>query len=139
MFECLRCFYIPWMYQKLQIGTNYDCSNTRRWWGKWRNFRIFSKKPVIYTKLLLFLKKYENFSISLIIGVCLNNHNLFQFEAFGTSKVCRSISNTQTFHFFRIFLVCLFLINIRDFKPKKAFFGQIQGKNGGKQTKSKKI
>ena len=34
IFECLRCFYIPWLYQKLQIGANYDCSNTRRWWGK---------------------------------------------------------------------------------------------------------
>ena len=69
--------------------------------GNWRNFRIFSKKAVIYTKLLLFLKKYENFSISRIIGVCLNNHNLLQFEAFGTAKVCRSISNTQTINFFR--------------------------------------
>ena len=61
MFECLRCFYIPWLYLKLQIGTNYDCSNTRRWWGKWRNFRIFSKKAVIYTKLLLFFEKIRKF------------------------------------------------------------------------------
>ena len=43
------------------------------------------------------------------------------------------------FIFLEIFLVCLFPINIRDSKPKKAFFGQKQGKNGGKQTKSKKI
>ena len=34
-------------------------------------------------------------------------------------------------------LICLFPINIRDFKPKKAFFAQKQGKNGGKQTKPK--
>ena len=100
---------------------------------------LFFAQNRVYTKLLLFLKKYENFSISLIIGVYLNNHNLFQFEAFGTSKVCRSISNTQTFHFLEIVLVCLFPINIRDFKQKKAFFGQKQGKNGGKQTKSKTI
>ena len=33
-------------------------------------------------------------------------------------------------------LVRLFPINIRDFKPKKAFFGQKQGKDGGKQTNS---
>ena len=43
------------------------------------------------------------------------------------------------FIFLEIFLVCLFPINIRDFKQKKAFFGQKQGKNGGKQTKSKKF
>ena len=38
--------------------------------------------------------------------------------------------------FLKKILVCLFPINIRDFKQKKAFFGQKQGKNGGKQTKS---
>ena len=49
-------------------------------------------------------------------------------------------SKTLTlFIFLKKFLVCLFPINIRDFKPKKAFFGQKQGKNGGKQTKSKKF
>ena len=53
----------------------------------------------------------------------------------------RYVEASQTlkqFIFLEIFLVCLFPINIRDFKPKKAFFGQKQGKNGGKQTNSQK-
>ena len=54
-------------------------------------YPLFSKNVVIF---------WLKFFISLIIGLCLNNHNLFQFEAFGKAKVCRSISNTQTFHFF---------------------------------------
>ena len=52
----------------------------------------------------------------------------------------RYVETSQTlkqFIFLEIFLVCLFPINIRDFKPKKAFFGQKQGKNGGKQINSK--
>ena len=55
-FKCLKCFYIPWLYQKLQIGTNYDCSNTRRWWEKWRNFRIFSKKQLFTLNYCFFWK-----------------------------------------------------------------------------------
>ena len=42
----------------------------------------------------------------------------------------------KLFIFLKKSLVCLFPINIRDFMPKKAFFGQKQDKNGGKQTKS---
>ena len=45
-------------------------------------------------------------------------------------------SKTLKLFFFEKFLVCLFPINIRDCKPKKAFFGQKQGKNGEKQTNS---
>ena len=56
-FKCFRCFFIPWLYQKLQIWKSYDCSNTRLWWKKWGIFLIFPKKTVIYTKLLLFLEK----------------------------------------------------------------------------------
>ena len=56
-FECFRCFFIPWLYQKLQIWKSYDCSNTRLWWKKLGMFLVFPKKAVIYTKLLLFFGK----------------------------------------------------------------------------------
>ena len=54
----------------------------------------------------------------------------------GDEKASKTL---KLFIFLKKNLVCLFPINIRDFKPKKAFFGQKQGKNGGKQTNSKKI
>ena len=52
----------------------------------------------------------------------------------GDEKASKTL---KLFIFLKKNLVCLFPINIRDFKPKKAFFGQKQGKNGGKQTNSK--
>jgi len=52
----------------------------------------------------------------------------------GDEKASKTL---KLFIFLKKVLVCLFPINIRDFKPKRAFFGQKQGKNGGKQTNSK--
>ena len=42
-FECFRCFFIPWLYQKLRIWKSYDCSNTPMM-GKMEDFSYFSKK-----------------------------------------------------------------------------------------------
>ena len=49
---------------------------------------------------------------------------------------------SKTFKLFILlekFLVCLFPINIRDFKPKKRFWPKTKQKIVEKQTKSKKI
>ena len=54
----------------------------------------------------------------------------------GNEKASKTL---KLFIFLKKKLICLFPINIRYFKPKKAFFGQKQGKNGGKQTNSKTI
>ena len=84
-----------------------------------------------------FWKKYEKFCISPIIGVCLNNHDLFQFEALGAARVCISISNTQTFHFSEIYLVCLFPTYVRNFREKRQKNLKKSGKRDWKQTNSK--
>ena len=52
----------------------------------------------------------------------------------GNEKASKTLT---LFIFLKKILVCLFPINMRDVKPKKACFGQKQGKNGGKQTNSK--
>jgi len=68
--------------------------------------------------------------------VCLNNHNSFKFGAFGTIRGEKESKTLKLFFFLKKSLICLFPINIHDFEPKKAFFGQKQNKHGEKQTKS---
>ena len=69
--------------------------------------------------------------------VCLNNHNLFQLKAFGSTKVCRIISKLKHFIFLENVLVCLFPTNIRYFRQKRPSFLTKGGKRGGKHTNSK--
>ena len=82
------------------------------------------------------MKKYENFSISPIISMCLNTHNSFQFEAFGTAKVCRSISNTQTILFLRQFFGLFVSHQYSYFRQKRSTFLKKGSKKGTKQTNS---
>ena len=54
-----------------------------------KNYSSFDPPPVI-----TLTSKCHNF-------FSLNNHNTFQFKALGAVRLCKSISNPQTFHFFR--------------------------------------
>ena len=85
-----------------------------------RFFLIFQKKAVIYTKLLLFWKKYENiFHFLHHRRVCLNNHNSLKFEAFSYNPADEKASKTfKLFILKQFFVVCLFPTNITQFLAK---------------------
>ena len=129
--KCLSVWVLHyWLYQKFQI-------DTRRWWGKWRNFRIFSKKVLIYIKLLFFLKKHENFSIFpssvcvWTIIICSNLNLLVQ------PRYAEPSQTLKHFIFSGNVLVYLFPTNISYFRQKRLPFLKKESKRGGKQTNSK--
>ena len=102
-------------------------------------FSYFFQKKAFFT-YSFFFEKIRKFFHFLHHNVCLNNHNLFHFGPLGTSKVCRSISNTQTFYLSRnCFGLFVFHHFYSVFNQKPFFFAFFGLKSrilmGNRQTK----